>query len=118
MPDVIVREGCFHRKKILWKFWYIPEHAMSRVVPYFPRPQDFRGHYSEKCGNGPELLNNARWERVRPDIVRLRRPKAGGDVVWDAVTTGREMSSPRNLRDDDEEIYREEKRKLFIRAHP
>jgi hypothetical protein len=68
----------------------LPEHAMSLVVPYFPRPPDFRGHYSEKCGTGPELLNDARREQVRPDIARLRRPKAGGDVVWDAaVPAGR-----------------------------
>jgi len=58
----------------------IPEHAMSLVVPYFPRPPDFRGHYSEKCGTGPELLNDARRERVRPDIARLRRRKR--EEMW------------------------------------
>jgi len=32
--------------------------------------------------------------------------------------TGREMSSPENLRDNEEEIYRGEKRKVFTPAHP
>jgi len=70
-----------------------PEPAMSAVLPYFPRPQNFRGHYSEKCGTGPELLIDARRERMRSDIAVLRRQKRGGDVVWDAAGTGREMSS-------------------------
>jgi hypothetical protein len=57
---------------------------MSPVVPHFPYPQVFRGHYSEKWGTGPELLNNARRERMRSKIAMLRRPKAGGNVIWDA----------------------------------
>ncbi len=61
-----------------------PEPVMSAVVPYFPHPRNFRGHYSEKCGTGPELPNDARRERMRSNIAVLRRPKAGGDVVWDA----------------------------------
>ena len=67
---------------------------MSPVVPYFPRFRNFRGHYSEKCGTGPELFNDVRREQMRSDIAMLRRPKAGGDVVWDAAGTGREMFSP------------------------
>ncbi len=67
---------------------------MSPDVPYFPNTRNFRGHYSEKCGTGPELLNDARRERMRSDIAILRRPKVGGDVVWDAMGTGREMFSP------------------------
>ena len=63
---------------------------MSPVVPYFPRPPNFRGHYSEKCGNGLELLNDVRRERMWSNIAMLRRPKAGGDVIWDAAGTGRE----------------------------
>jgi len=67
---------------------------MNPVVPYFPRPLNFGGLYSEKCGTGLELLNDARRERMRPDIAMLRRPKAGGDVIRDADVTGRETSSP------------------------
>jgi len=57
---------------------------MSAVVPYFPHPGNFGGHYSEKCGTGPELPNDFRRERMRSNIAVLRSPKAGGDVVWDA----------------------------------
>jgi len=67
---------------------------MNPVVPYFPHPPDFRGHYSEKCGTGLELLNDVRREQMRADIAMLRRPKAGGDVIWDAAGTGRKTSSP------------------------
>gem|GEM_PF-2515574 len=62
---------------------------MSPVVPYFPSPPNFRGHYSEKCGTGPELFNGFRRERMRSNIAMLRRPKAGWDVVRDAAGTGR-----------------------------
>jgi hypothetical protein len=48
----------------------------------------------EKCGTGPELFNDARRERMRQDIARLQRPKAGGDVVWDADGTGRGCLHP------------------------
>ena len=67
------------------------EPGTGPVVPYFPCPPNFRGHYSEKCGTGPELFNDARQEWMRSNIAMLRRPKAGGDVVWDATDTGREM---------------------------
>jgi len=67
---------------------------MNPVVTYFPRPLNFGGLYSEKCGTGLELLNDARRERMRADIAMLRRPKAGGDEVWDAAGTCRETSSP------------------------
>ena len=31
---------------------------------------------------------------MSPDTAILQRPKVGGDVVWDAMGTGREMFSP------------------------
>ena len=37
----------------------------------------------EKCGTGPELLNDHRRERMRSYGEMLQRPNAGGDVVWD-----------------------------------
>ena len=70
------------------------EPATNPVVPHFPRPPDFRGHNSEKCGTGPELLNNNRWERMRSYIVMLRRPIAGGDVIWDTASNGRGICLP------------------------
>src|SRR4030042_291489 len=85
-----------------------PEPATSEVIPHFPHPPNFRGHNSEKCGTGPELFNDFRRERMRSDIAMLRRPKAGGDVVWDAAGTGRGgilASSPKGVTDK-EEFYR------------
>jgi len=65
-----------------------PEPDTSPVVPHFPHPMNLRGHNSEKCGIGPELINDFRWERMRSNIATLRRPKAGWDMVWDAAGTG------------------------------
>ena len=66
---------------------------MSLVVPYFPHPPDFRGHNSEKCGTGLELFNDFRREWMRSYLAMLRRPKAGGDGIWDAAGTGGGYSS-------------------------
>jgi hypothetical protein len=75
---------------------------MSPVVPYFPHPPDFRGHNSEKCGIGPELFNDFRREKMRSNIAMLRRPKGGGNVIWDAAGTGWEKSSPATSEDNEE----------------
>jgi len=40
------------------------EPAANPVVSHFPRPLDFGGHNSEKCGTGPELLDDHPWERM------------------------------------------------------
>jgi len=66
-----------------------PEPAINPVVPFFPRFPKFGGHYSEKCGTGQELLNDARREQMRSNIALLQRPKAGGDGVWNAAGSGR-----------------------------
>ena len=75
---------------------------MSPVVPYFPHPRNFRGHYSEKCGTGPELLNDARRERMRSDIAMLRRPNAEGTWFGTREGTGKGDVLNGNLRDDEE----------------
>ena len=54
------------------------EPAMSPVVPHFPRPPNFGGHNSEKCGTGPELLDDRRRERMRSYTAMLRRTIAEG----------------------------------------
>jgi hypothetical protein len=66
-----------------------PEPATSPVIHHFLHPPNFRGHNSEKCGTGPELFNDFSRERMRSNIAMVRRPKAGGDVVWDAAGTDR-----------------------------
>ena len=40
---------------------------------------------------------------MRSDIALLRRPESGGDVVWDAMGTGKEMSS-RGTYGDNEDL--------------
>jgi hypothetical protein len=42
----------------------------------------------EKCGTGPELLNDFRQEQKRSNIAVLQRPNAGGGVVWEVAGTG------------------------------
>jgi len=91
LSRVLLSSGAIFPSKNPCENFGTPEPAMSPVVPYFPYPQNFRGHYSEKCGTGPELLNDGRRERMRSDIAMLRSPKAGGDEVWDAAGT---RSSP------------------------
>jgi hypothetical protein len=86
--------------------WYIGT-RLELGCTSFSHPPNFRGHNSEKCGTGPELLNDHRWERMRLYIVMLRRPKAGGDVVCDVASADREYACllPGNFRDK-EEFYR------------
>jgi hypothetical protein len=61
------------------------EPVTSPVVPHFLSPPYFRGHNAEKCGTGPELLNDHRREQMRSYIAMLRRPKLGWNVVRDAA---------------------------------
>ncbi len=70
--------GCAGNMRIL-----VHRSLLRARLYLIPRLPNFRGHYSEKCGTGLELLNDARRERMRSNIAMLQRPKAGGDVVWD-----------------------------------
>jgi hypothetical protein len=82
--------AAFPVKKPLWEFWYIGA-CYEPGCTSFLLPPDFRGHNSEKCGTGPELLNDPRRERMRSYIAMLRRLKAGGDVIGDLASIGREI---------------------------
>ena len=91
--QTLIRRGgapsgvAFTVKNPLCKFWYTGA-CYEPGCTLFPPPPDFRGHNSEKCGTGPELLNDARREQMRSYLAMLQRPKAGGGMVWDAASAG------------------------------
>ena len=65
------------------------EPAMSPVVPHIPTTRIFEVIIRKNAEPGRNNSNDRRRERMRSYIAMLRRPKAGGDVVWDAASTNR-----------------------------